>query len=74
MLNSTNPDMGRDIKSTMIDEVDTMLVVTEFLTGAVDAVKDALLEFFGISDDNFNMVCFLARVGASAEDLGFLFN
>ena len=74
MLDSSSSDMGRNIQATMIDGRDTELIVTEFLSGAVDAVKDALLEFFGISDDNFNIVCCLAKLGASAEDLGLLFN
>ena len=74
MLESGVDAMGKDIQATMIDGRDTELIVTEFLSGAVDAVKDALLEFFGISDDNFNIVCCLAKLGASAQDLGLLFN
>lgn len=70
----TYNDVGRNIKKRYIRGIDTETQCTEFLTGAVDAVKDAVIEFFGVDVNNFNLAVFTTRVGANVEDIGMLFN
>lgn len=71
---ATDTDAGRNVKARIVNGIDTELLNTEFLSSAVDAVKDALLEYFGIDDNNFNAVCLLSKIGASPVDIGLLLN
>lgn len=66
--------VGCDIKAKMINGVDTEALSGENLAAAVDAVKDALLEFYGITQEDFGIACFMAKIGATAEDIGLLLN
>lgn len=65
---------GSDVKARVVNGIDTELLNTEFLSSAVDAVKNALLEYYGIDDNNFNMACLLSKIGASPTDIGLLLN
>lgn len=65
-------DAGRNIKARIVNGIDTELFNTEFLSSAVDAVKNALLEYYGVSDSNFNATCLLSKIGASPIDIGLL--
>ena len=71
---ATDTDAGRNVKARIVNGIDTELLNTEFLSAAVDAVKDALLEYFGIDDNNFNATCLLSKIGASPVDIGVLLN
>ncbi len=71
---TANETVGLSVKERTINGQDTELNVTEMLAASVDAVKDALLEFFGIDDTSFNMACFMAKIGASPTDIGLLLN
>lgn len=73
-VTSSDPKAGKDIKARMVNGMDTELLVTEFLAASVDAVKDALLEFYGINPGNFSIACSMARVGHSATDIGLFLN
>lgn len=70
----SDSNVGTNVKERFMNNQDTELNTTETLSAAVDAVKDALLEYFGIDDNNFNMVCLLAKIGASPTDIGLLLN
>lgn len=65
---------GRDLKERWINNIDTMALNTEFLSSAVDGVKSALLEFYGLDENNFNVACLLSKIGASPLDIGLFFN
>lgn len=65
---------GCDVKKRKIGDQDTELLSTEFLAASVDAVKDALLEYYGMDDNNFNIACLLAKIGATPADIGLLLN
>ena len=71
---TTDTDAGRNVKARIVNGIDTELLNTEFLSSAVDAVKNALLEYFGIDDNNFNATCLLSKIGASPVDIGLLLN
>lgn len=71
---ATDTDAGRNVKARIVNGIDTELLNTEFLSSAVDAVKNALLEYFGIDDNNFNATCLLSKIGASPVDIGLLLN
>ena len=71
---TTDTDAGRNVKARIVNGIDTELLNTEFLSSAVDAVKNALLEYFGIDDNNFNSTCLLSKIGASPVDIGLLLN
>lgn len=66
--------VGKDIKARFVNGVDTELLTTNYLASSVDAVKNALLEFFGISDKNLNIGCLLSKIGCTAVDIGLLLN
>lgn len=70
----TDTDAGRNVKARIVNGIDTELLNTELLSSSVDAVKNALLEYFGIDDNNFNAVCLLSKIGASPVDIGLLLN
>lgn len=74
LTDTTDPDAGRNVKARIVNGIDTELLNTEFLSSAVDAVKNALLEYFGIDDNNFNATCLLSKIGASPVDIGLLLN
>lgn len=71
---TTDTDAGRNVKARIVNSIDTELLNTELLSSSVDAVKNALLEYFGIDDNNFNVVCLLSKIGASPIDIGLLLN
>ena len=71
---TTDTDAGRNVKARIINGIDTELLNTELLSSSVDAVKNAILEYFGIDDNNFNAVCLLSKIGASPVDIGLLLN
>ena len=71
---TTDTDAGRNVKARIVNGIDTELLNTELLSSSVDAVKNALLEYFGIDDNNFNAVCLLSKIGASPVDIGLLLN
>ena len=71
---TTDTDAGRNVKARIVNGIDTELLNTELLTSSVDAVKNAILEYFGIDDNNFNAVCLLSKIGASPVDIGLLLN
>lgn len=66
--------LGKDIRSRFVNGIDTELLTTNYLASAVDAVKEALLEFFGIDDKNLNIGCLLSKIGCSPVDIGLLLN
>lgn len=84
MLQSTDSGMGKDVKKRFMNTVnpqtgqpmslDTEASSKENLAASVDAVKDALLEFFGMTMKNFNLASFMGKIGATPEDIGMLLN
>lgn len=74
MVDSTDEGVGYDIVKRMINGWDTELLLTECLSASVDAVKDAVLEFFGMDVKNFNLACMALKIGASPVDVGLLLN
>ena len=66
--------LGADVRSRFVNGVDTELLTTNYLAASVDAVKDALLEFFGIDDKNLNIGCLMSKIGCTAIDIGLLLN
>jgi hypothetical protein len=66
--------LGADVRSRFVNGVDTELLTTNYLAASVDAVKDALLEFFGIDDKNLNIGCLMSKIGCTAVDIGLLLN
>lgn len=76
MLNvpSSDHQTGRDFRERMLNGQDTEINTTECLNGSVDAVKAAVLEFFGINMKTLPMVTVLLKLGASPTDIGMLFN
>ena len=73
-VGSSDEASGKDLKKKIINGNDTENLVTEFLAAAVDAVKNAVLEFYGISTDNFGIACIMARIGHTSEDIGLFLN
>lgn len=74
LLKSTDEGAGKSISQKIINKRDSELTTVEFLAAAVDAVKDALLEYYGMDDNNFNIACILAKIGATPQDIGLLLN
>lgn len=78
ILGLTDKGAGMDISKRMFDKggdeyLDTESLVTQCLAAAVDAVKDSSLEYFGLNVRTFSLACLAARVGATSDDIGFLF-
>lgn len=74
MLTNGDENSGKNLKARFIGGNDTELITTEMLAAAVDAVKDALLEFFGIDDKIFSLSCLMTRIGATPTDIALLLN
>lgn len=84
MLKSNDPGMGRDIKQRFMEGIDpqsrrertldTEKSSKENLGSSVDSVKDAALEYFGVTVKNFNLASFMGKIGATPEDMGMILN
>ena len=74
LLESQDENAGKNIKARYVNGMDTELLTTNFLAASVDAVKKAVIEFFGIDDKTLNMTCLLTKTGSTPIDLGLLFN
>ena len=74
MLSAEDSETGKDIAKIRLNNHDSELITTEMLAASVDAVKDALLEFFGLDDKNFSIACLMAKIGATPTDIGLLLN
>lgn len=74
LLGSVDRGAGKDIVARKINNSDTELLTTNYLAAAVDGVKEAIIEYFGLDDRSLSMGCLLSRIGCTALDIGLLFN
>lgn len=68
--------VGKDFISRYKDSegTDSDLLLAELLSSAVDAVKQATLEYFGITPATFSLAACSIRLGATFSDVGLLLN